>query len=133
VSEHPADLDIRADLSARLDLAVAVAAEAGELILRHYDDRDLVVETKRDDTPVTIADREAEQLIRARVEAKYPDHAVLGEEYGESNAGARVRWILAEKSFARFNGLFGSAVFVIGVCQFQLNLRREFAKRKTRL
>jgi len=43
---------------------------------------------------VTIADREAEQLIRGKIEARYPDHSILGEEYGESNEGARVRWIL---------------------------------------
>jgi len=49
---------------------------------------------KTDGTPVTIADRKAEELIRARVEKRYPEHAVLGEEYGESNPGARVRWIL---------------------------------------
>jgi histidinol phosphatase-like enzyme (inositol monophosphatase family) len=49
---------------------------------------------KGDGTPVTIADREAEQLIRQKVEARYPDHSILGEEYGESNEGARVRWIL---------------------------------------
>jgi histidinol phosphatase-like enzyme (inositol monophosphatase family) len=51
-------------------------------------------DAKGDGTPVTIADREAEELIRGKVEARYPDHAILGEEYGESNAGARVRWIL---------------------------------------
>ena len=51
-------------------------------------------DAKGDGTPVTIADRKAEELIRGKVEARYPDHAILGEEYGESNAGARVRWIL---------------------------------------
>ena len=43
---------------------------------------------------MTLADREAEQLIRGEVESRYPDHSILGEEYGESNEGARVRWIL---------------------------------------
>ncbi len=51
-------------------------------------------DAKGDGTPVTIADREAEQLIRSKIEARYPDHSILGEEYGESNEGARVRWIL---------------------------------------
>jgi histidinol phosphatase-like enzyme (inositol monophosphatase family) len=51
-------------------------------------------DAKGDGSPVTIADREAEQLIRRKVEERYPDHSILGEEYGESNAGARVRWIL---------------------------------------
>ena len=39
-------------------------------------------EFKADDTPVTVADREAERLIRQRIAARYPKHAVLGEEYG---------------------------------------------------
>jgi histidinol phosphatase-like enzyme (inositol monophosphatase family) len=51
-------------------------------------------EAKGDGSPVTIADRKAEELIRKRVGRRYPEHAVLGEEYGESNPGARVRWIV---------------------------------------
>jgi histidinol-phosphatase len=68
-------------------------------------------DAKGDGSPVTIADREAEELIRSRIEARYPSHSVLGEEYGESNAGARVRWILdpidATRSFMRGVPLYG--------------------------
>ncbi len=68
-------------------------------------------DAKGDGSPVTIADREAEELIRSRIEARYPGHSVLGEEYGESNAGARVRWILdpidATRSFMRGVPLYG--------------------------
>jgi histidinol phosphatase-like enzyme (inositol monophosphatase family) len=68
-------------------------------------------DAKGDGSPVTVADREAEELIRSRIEARYPGHSVLGEEYGESNAGARVRWILdpidATRSFMRGVPLYG--------------------------
>jgi histidinol phosphatase-like enzyme (inositol monophosphatase family) len=76
-----------------LDFAVDLAYEAGALTLRYYGHL-VDAEGKSDGTPVTIADRKAEELIRKRVAKRYPSHGVLGEEYGESNAGARVRWIL---------------------------------------
>lgn len=86
-------------------------------------------EAKGDGTPVTIADREAERLVRDRVERRYPDHAILGEEFGESNEGARVRWILdpvdATRSFMRGVPLYGvligievEGVSVVGVAHF---------------
>ncbi|HET9949667.1 MAG TPA: inositol monophosphatase family protein [Longimicrobiales bacterium] len=76
-----------------MDFATRLAVEAGDVTLKYFGglvDHD----AKGDGTPVTIADREAERLIRERVGARYPDHSILGEEYGESNPGARVRWIL---------------------------------------
>jgi histidinol phosphatase-like enzyme (inositol monophosphatase family) len=76
-----------------LDLANELARDAGALVLRFYGGL-VTHEDKRDGTPVTVADREAEVLIRERIAARFPDHAVLGEELGETGAGARVRWIL---------------------------------------
>ena len=65
---------------------------------------------------MTIADREAEELIRRRLEKRYPDHGVLGEEYGESNQGARVRWILdpidGTRSFMHGVPLYGVLIGV---------------------
>ncbi len=76
-----------------LAFAIDMAYEAGALTLRYYGGL-VDADDKSDGSPVTIADRKAEELIRKRVAKKYPAHGVLGEEYGESNAGARVRWIL---------------------------------------
>ncbi len=93
-----------------LDFATGLAKLAGDHTLRYFGG---VVEhdAKHDGSPVTIADREAEELIRRHVEERYPDHGVLGEEYGESNPGARVRWILdpidATRSFMRGVPLYG--------------------------
>ena len=44
--------------------------------------------------PVTEADREAERAIRALIRAEFPDHGVLGEEFGPENAGSRHQWVI---------------------------------------
>jgi myo-inositol-1(or 4)-monophosphatase len=77
-----------------LDFAVDAAYEAGRSTLGHFQTA-IDVETKADATPVTIADRGAEKLLRARIERRFPDHAIVGEEYGATGpAGASCRWIL---------------------------------------
>jgi histidinol phosphatase-like enzyme (inositol monophosphatase family) len=93
-----------------LDFATKVALEAGDHTLRFYGGL-VDYDAKGDGSPVTIADREGEQLIRKRVAERYPEHGVLGEEFGESLPGARVRWILdpidATRSFMRGVPLYG--------------------------
>lgn len=118
----------RSEVRELLDFAIGVAKEAGDVTLKHFGG---IVEhdAKGDGSPVTVADREAERLIRSRVEARYPDHSILGEEYGESNGGARVRWILdpidATRSFMRGVPLYGVLIGIevegesaVGVCHF---------------
>jgi histidinol phosphatase-like enzyme (inositol monophosphatase family) len=83
----------RSETEELLAFAVDLAYEAGALTLRYYGHL-VDAEGKADGSPVTVADRKAEELIRRRVAKRYPSHAVLGEEYGETNGGARVRWIL---------------------------------------
>ena len=63
-----------------LEFATTVAQEAGALTLRHFGGL-VNHEAKGDGSPVTIADREAEELIRKRVEQRFPEHSILGEEY----------------------------------------------------
>jgi histidinol-phosphatase len=95
-----------------LEFATQTAYEAGRLTLGYFGTEAARPEFKADDTPVTVADREAEQLIRNRIEARYPKHAILGEEYGET-AGPNPdhRWILdpidGTKSFVRGVPLYG--------------------------
>lgn len=72
-------------------------------------------EIKPDDSPVTIADRRAEQALREMISRRYPDHAVLGEEFGQTGPpDARYRWILdpidGTKSFVRGVPLYGVMV-----------------------
>ncbi len=79
----------------RLELARAIAKEAGDLTLRYFYDLDRVdVETKSDDTPVTVADREAERLLRERIEQYFPHDSILGEEFPAKEGTSHYRWIL---------------------------------------
>jgi len=78
----------------RLEYAVAIAREAGELTLEYFNNTSLVVERKSDRTPVTVADRGAEQLLRKRIAEKFPDDAILGEEFPEKQGESGFRWIL---------------------------------------
>lgn len=52
------------------------------------------VECKADGTPVTVADKEAERLMRAAIRATYPEHGILGEEFGPENTEAEFCWVL---------------------------------------
>ncbi len=100
-----------------VDFTEHLARRSGELILRHFGEP-LAVERKADGTPVTVADREAERLLRAEIEARYPDHAVLGEEGGQSGAeGAAFQWVLdpidGTKAFVRGVPLFGTLIALL--------------------
>jgi len=100
-----------------LDTRIAPAAElarlTGDVALRHYHSR-LVVETKADGSPVTAADRAAEEAARSWVRRFFPDDGILGEELGEERVGARRRWVIdpidGTKSFVRGVPLWGSLV-----------------------
>jgi len=76
-----------------LDFALSLADTADEISMRHFRSRTLVVDTKPDLTPVSEADREVEEALRARIAAERAGEAVLGEEEGEQGEGP-VRWIV---------------------------------------
>ena len=106
-----------------LDLAVQTAYEAGRLTLGYFRTEAARPEFKPDDTPVTAADREAEKLIRTRIRARCPGHAVVGEEYGEEEGtDGDHRWIVdpidGTKSFVRGIPLYGVLIGleIEGVC-----------------
>ena len=88
-----------------LDFAVETAYLAGRLTLGYFQ-TGIRPEMKADDTPVTAADRASEQLIRRRIEQQYPQHAIVGEEYGATeHAETEFRWFVdpidGTKSFVR--------------------------------
>lgn len=76
-----------------LEFAVEVAWRAGRVTLAHYQ-TGIAAEVKPDDSPVTTADREAERLARELIESRFPEDGIIGEEFGETRAGASRRWIL---------------------------------------
>ena len=96
-----------------MDAAEAVARVAGEVALRHYQ-RGVTVETKSDGTPVSVADRQAEEAARAWLEKHCPEDGILGEELGTTRPDAPRRWILdpidGTKTFVRRVPLWGTLV-----------------------
>jgi len=102
------------DLAALLAFAREIAVNAGRITLRYFS-HDIPVELKPDESPVTAADREAEEYLRAAILGQYPDHAVLGEEAGLSGPDdAEYRWVLdpidGTRSFIRGVPLYGVLV-----------------------
>jgi len=107
-----------------LEFATQTAYEAGRLTLGYFGTEAARPEFKADDTPVTVADREAERLIRARIGERYPKHAILGEEYGEEEGSdPDHRWIVdpidGTKSFVRGVPLYGVLIGleIEGICE----------------
>ena len=94
-----------------LDFAVETAYVAGRTTLGFYQ-TGVELDWKADHTPVTLADKRAEELIRGRIERRYPSHDIVGEEFGaKENAGATHRWwidpIDGTRTFMRGVPLFG--------------------------
>jgi myo-inositol-1(or 4)-monophosphatase len=94
-----------------LAFATETAYRAGRLTLGYYQ-TGVRPDYKADDTPVTVADKLAEEYIRRQIETRYPTHAIVGEEYGvKETAGAACRWFIdpidGTKSFARGVPLYG--------------------------
>src|SRR5450756_1265799 len=83
-----------ADLRAWLELGLSACDAADEIAMRWFR-RDVPTSTKPDRTFVTEADQAIERLVRERIRAAHPDHGLVGEEYGEEAAGARIRWYLS--------------------------------------
>jgi histidinol-phosphatase len=81
------------DLASELQLALELAAVADAVTAPRFRAVDLAVETKPDLTPVSEADRAAEEAIRRRLAEVRPDHAVVGEEYG-AEGDSPWRWIV---------------------------------------
>jgi histidinol-phosphatase len=97
----------------RYEVAIAAARQAGDLALRYFD-QDVPVELKKDASPVTIADREAESLLRTTVLTKFPDDAFLGEETGLKEGTSGFRWVIdpvdGTRSFVRGVPLWATLV-----------------------
>ena len=71
------------ELPSRLDFTIDAAKEAADFIMCHYLSPELAVERKRDASPVTAADRGAEELLRRLIGVQYPEDGIFGEELEE--------------------------------------------------
>lgn len=110
--------DTREATAARLDAALRFARAAGDLTLRYFRGSAFEVETKRDGSEVTTADRECEQRLRALISEAFPGDGVLGEEFGETPSSSGWRWVL--------DPIDGTASFVHGVPLFGTLVACEF-------
>jgi histidinol-phosphatase len=99
---------------ARLDLALAIAYEAGKITLEYFRREDLEVERKGDDTPVTAADRGAEEHLRRRIAEAYAQDAIVGEELADHPGSSPFRWIIdpidGTKAFIHGMPLYGTLI-----------------------
>jgi histidinol-phosphatase len=109
-------MNVNQEFQSRLSAAVRFAEEAGRLTLDYFQTDQFDVERKSDDSPVTVADRGAEQRLRERIAAEFPSDGIIGEEFGEQAGKGDFRWILdpidGTKSFISGVPLYGTMVAV---------------------
>ncbi|XXF75139.1 histidinol-phosphatase [Myxococcaceae bacterium GXIMD 01537] len=103
------------EAQALMEAAEAVARKSGDVALGYFREG-VSVDIKGDGTPVTVADRSSEKTAREWIEARFPEDGILGEEFGETRAGAKRRWILdpidGTKTFIRGVPLWGTLVAI---------------------
>lgn len=104
-------------LRAEMEFAADTAWAAGRMTLAHFQ-TGVAVEHKPDASPVTIADREAEGLIRDRLQRAYPDDGLVGEEFGRSPSSSGRTWYIdpidGTKSFVAGVPLYGVLIGLEG-------------------
>ena len=92
-------------------------ARASADVIRPYFRADVSVELKADASPVTIADRKAEEVMRELIMRAYPDHGILGEEFGGHQPDSPYQWVLdpidGTKSFIAGVNLFGTLIALV--------------------
>lgn len=83
--------------------------ESGKII-KQYFRKKVVAEIKQDLSPVTIADKKCEELIRERIQKEFPAHGIIGEEFGSVNTNAEYVWVL--------DPIDGTKSFISGALSF---------------
>jgi myo-inositol-1(or 4)-monophosphatase len=85
-------------------------AEVSAGVIRQYFRTKIFVESKGDNSPVTIADKKSEEVMRELIIKHYPDHGIIGEEFGITNQGAKYTWVL--------DPIDGTKSFICGAYSF---------------
>jgi len=89
---------------------------SGKIIKEHFRTK-INVENKADSSPVTIADKKAEETMREEIIKEFPDHGILGEEFGKHNENAEYKWVLdpidGTKSFICGAVTFGTLIALL--------------------
>jgi myo-inositol-1(or 4)-monophosphatase len=105
------------DLAPYRAFLLELAQQSGDFIRPLFGSAGLAVETKSDQSPVTQADRGAEELMRAAIARKFPTHGIVGEEFGPERADAEFVWVLdpidGTKSFITGVPLWGTLIALL--------------------
>jgi histidinol phosphatase-like enzyme (inositol monophosphatase family) len=91
------------------NFAKYLARISGEVIRTYFRSK-LSVDRKGDNSPVTIADRKAEELMREAILKHYPDDGIIGEEFGEYKGKTEYTWVL--------DPIDGTNSFICGTVNF---------------
>ncbi|MBZ0184356.1 MAG: histidinol-phosphatase [Melioribacteraceae bacterium] len=98
------------------EFAKLLALESGKII-KDYFRTNISVDTKSDESPVTIADKKSEEIMRSMIEKYYPSHGIIGEEFGSINEDAEYKWVLdpidGTKSFISGTVTFGTLIALL--------------------
>lgn len=93
-----------------------LAGKSAEVIKKYFRS-DIKIESKSDESPVTIADKKAEEVMREIIMKEHPEHGILGEEFGNYNEGAEYQWTLdpidGTKSFISGALSFGTLISLL--------------------
>lgn len=109
------------DWASRLEFARDLAQAAGTLALKYFHQGGVQVEWKSDTSPVTVADRQAEELLRQGIAKSYPNDEILGEEFPDRPGDSGYRWIL--------DPIDGTKAFVSGVPFWGVMVGLEYERR----
>ncbi len=97
----------RVDLTPYRTFTAELAADSGNFIKPLFWQPSIKVQTKSDQSPVTVVDRGAEELLRGMINKRYPQHGIVGEELGTERGDAEFVWVL--------DPIDGTKAFITGV------------------
>lgn len=96
-----------------VDFTKQLAQASGEIINKYFRS-EMTIESKADDSPVTVADKQAEETMREMIMKEFPEHGIIGEEFDDHNPDAEYKWVLdpidGTKSFITGTFLFGTLI-----------------------
>jgi histidinol phosphatase-like enzyme (inositol monophosphatase family) len=105
------------DLKPYRAFILELAEKSGDYLRPFFGEANIAVEIKSDQTPVTVADRGAEELLRGLIAKKFPAHGIIGEEFGRERADAEFVWMLdpidGTKSFIGGVPLWGTLIALL--------------------
>lgn len=108
-------------LQSRWEQIWSIAWEGGQHTLKYFQQPDVGYERKSDKSPVTIGDRNTEQLMRSMLQERFPDDSILGEEFGSIDGTSGYRWIM--------DPIDGTKAFIGGVPLYGTMLGLEWEGR----